>query len=137
MFITDLITNRDMSKDYCWILEEDLIYQSSKYIIIIKKGFDFDFASIPWFIEWLLPKNGVKYDRSSCLHDGLFASNLLPFEECNSIFKEASLEDRVNPTIANIMYWAVSLFGQSAYKSSEEELQKYRQLVSITNIELR
>ena len=40
-FKTALITERDMSKDYCWILKEDLVYENDTYIITVKAGFDF------------------------------------------------------------------------------------------------
>ena len=132
MFKTDLITKRDMSKDFCWILTEDLVYENEKYHITVKAGFDFDFASIPWLFRRVLPKNGQKYDRGSCLHDGLFAAQALPFKECNELFNEANLSDGVNTVVAKTLYTAVACCGKSAYNdTTPEELERYKTLVEV------
>lgn len=130
MFKTELVTKRDMTKDYCWILAQDLIYENDKYIITVKTGFDFDFASIPWLFRRILPKNGQKYDRGSCMHDGLFAAQALPKDVCDDLFKEANLSDGTSPIIANAMYAAVKCCGNSAY-DDVEDIEKYKQLVTI------
>lgn len=131
-FKTELVTRRDMTKDFCWILQEDLVYENDKYHITIKAGFDFDFASIPWLFRRVLPKNGVKYDRGSCTHDGLFAAQALPQNECDAILKESSLSDGVSPLVANTLYAAVRCCGSIAYHdTTPEELEKYRELVVV------
>lgn len=130
MFKTDLITKRDMSRDFCWILMEDLVYENDKYIITVKTGFDFDFASIPWLFRRVLPKNGQKYDRGSCMHDGLYAAQALPKDVCDDLFKEANLSDKTHPAVANTMYTAVRCCGNSAYNDTED-IEKYRELVIV------
>ena len=129
-FLTELITKRDMSKDYCWILQEPLIYENDTYIITVKAGFDFDFASIPWWLRWVLPKNGKSYDRAACIHDGLYASQALPKSISDGVFLEASLVDETNETIADTMYLAVKVGGHSAYNDTEE-LEHYKELVEV------
>jgi len=129
-FRSDLVTKRVMDEDYCWILQEQLVYENSKYRITVFAGFDFDFASIPWFFRRVIPKNGMKYDRASCLHDALYASKILDKKECDSLFLEAMLSDDVNDLLASIMYDAVSIAGGSAYRD-EEDLAKYRDLISV------
>jgi len=132
MFKTDLITKRDMTKNNCWILTEDLIYEDDKYIITVKAGFDFDYASVPWLFRLFLPKNGVEYDRASCIHDALYASHYLPRDICDGILKEASLADKVSIITANLMYNAVRLGGSFAYKDiTAKELVEYRKLVTV------
>lgn len=137
-FKTELVTKRDMSRNYCWILQEDLIYEDDKYIITVKAGFDFDFASIPWALRLFLPKNGVKYDRASCLHDGLYASHYLQRDVSDKLLKKASLKDKVNKNIAEIMYRAVRLGGYFAYNNiTKEELDTYRKLVTVAIKEIK
>ena len=132
MFKTELVTKRDMTKDYCWILTEDLVYENDKYIITVKAGFDFDFASIPWLFRRALPKNGQKYDRGSCLHDALYASQWLPKDECDALFKESNLSDGTNSVVANTMCAAVKWFGSSAYKNDNKtEVRYYKNLVIV------
>ena len=129
-FKTELVTKRDMSKDFCWILQEPLIYENDKYIITVKAGFDFDFASIPWIFRRILPKNGKSYDRAACAHDGLYASQALPKVECDSVFLEAMLKDDTHETIASAMHLAVKVGGASAYNDTEE-LEKYKALIEV------
>ena len=129
-FRTDLIIKRDMSKDYCWILKEDLIYENDKYIITVKAGFDFDFASIPWLFRRILPKNGKSYDRAACIHDGLYASQALPKTISDSVFLEAMLVDKTHETIADAMHLAVKVGGASAYNDTED-LERYKELVKV------
>ena len=129
-FQTELITKRDMSKDYCWILKEDLVYENDTYIITVKAGFDFDFASIPWLLRRVLPKNGKSYDRAAAIHDGLYASQALPKAICDAVFLEAMLVDKTNETIADAMHLAVKVGGASAYNDTEE-LEKYKELVKV------
>ena len=133
-FKTDLITKRDMSRDFCWILTEDLVYENDKYIITVKIGFDFDFASIPWLFRRVLPKNGQKYDRGSCLHDGLYAAQALPKDECDDLFKEANLSDGTNSVVANTMHTAVRCCGNSAY-NDDEDIEKYKELIVVVTKE--
>ena len=129
-FKTDLVTKRDMSKDFSWILQEPLIYENEKYIITVKAGFDFDFASIPWLLRRVLPKNGKSYDRAAAIHDGLYASQALPKAVCDAVFLEAMLVDKTNETIADAMHLAVKVCGHSAYNDTEE-LEKYKSLVEV------
>ena len=129
-FKTELITKRDMSKDFCWILQEPLVYENDKYIITVKAGFDFDFASIPWLLRRVLPKNGKSYDRAAAIHDGLYASQALPKAICDALFLEAMLVDETNETIADAMHLAVKVGGHSAYNDTEE-LEKYKALVEV------
>jgi len=133
MFTTDLVTKRVMTEDYAWILQEPLVYSNSKYRITVYDGFDFDFASIPWFFRRVIPKNGMKYDRASCLHDALYASKILSKKECDRLFLEAMLFDGVNVMLASLMYDAVSIAGGSAYED-QEDLMKYRNLIKVDDI---
>jgi len=130
MFKSGLVTKRIIEEDYCWILQEPLVYENSKYRITVYDGFDFDFASIPWFFRRVIPKNGMKYDRASCLHDALYASKILSKKECDRLFLEAMLFDGVNVMLASLMYDAVSIAGHSAYED-QEDLLKYRNLIKV------
>lgn len=129
-FRTELITKRDMSKDFCWILYSSLVYEDDSYYITVKPGFDFDYASIPWVFRRVLPKNGKSYDRAACVHDALYASQALPKDECDKVFLRAMLADGTNGTIADAMYTAVKLGGKSSYNDTEE-LDKYKGFIEV------
>ena len=129
-FKTDLITKRIMGQDYIWILECPLIYENEKYRITVFDGFDFDFASIPTLLRGIIPKNGAKYDRASCLHDAMYASQIFRKEECDLIFLEAMLSDGTNSFLAKLMYEAVTIGGEKAYNDCYD-IAKYRDLIKV------
>ena len=130
-FKTDLIVKRDVTRDDCWIVEKPLVWEDDKYIIKVLAGFDFDFASIPKFMQLFLPKDGQEYDRAACLHDALYASNRLPKDECDRLFYEAMVLDGVPKYRAKYMYKAVQWFGKSAYEATDNELGKYRRFTTV------
>ena len=130
MFKTDLTVKRNIKQNHSWIVQEPLIWEDENYYIKVKKGFDFDFASIPAPFRVFLPKQGKRYDRASCLHDALYASKWLPKKECDRLFYKAMLEDGVPAYRAKYMHTAVKWFGKSAY-NSDEDLDLYKKLVKV------
>ena len=130
MTISPIVTTRDMSKDYCWVSTQQARYEDDKYIITVEAGFDFDFASIPWWATWLLPKNGQEYDRASFFHDALYASQALPKDESDNVFLGIMLFDGTNKCLAKGMYKAVDIGGHQAYNDTED-LEKYKKLVKV------
>lgn len=132
MFKTDLITKRVIFKDYCWTVEKPLVWECKEYEIIVLQGFDFDYASIPTIITNIMPKNGQEYDRASCLHDALYASQWLPKAVCDMLFYDAMIADGVSKAKARSMYLAVKWFGGSAYKNdNKNEVKYYKNLVIV------
>ena len=86
--------------------------------MIIPKGFVYDGASIPSILTNILPRFGYKYDRASCLHDWLYAAtNTHNYnrKECDKVFYEAMLSDKVNKNLAKLIYLAVRVFGSKYY----------------------
>ena len=70
-----------------WMLLEDFTLATDKYIITVKKGFDFDGASIPKWL-WSIygsPLNG-NYVVASLIHDGLYASQKVSKSVSDKIF---------------------------------------------------
>mgnify|MGYP003591678607 FL=1 len=130
MTISPVVTTRDMSRDNCWISTQQARYEDDKYIITVEAGFDFDFASIPWWATWLLPKNGQEYDRASFFHDALYASQALPKDESDNVFLGIMLFDGTNKYLAKAMYLAVKYGGHQAYNDTED-LDHYKKLVKV------
>ena len=119
MFLSDLVVSPMVGTRNTFRLKEDLIYRLSngKYIVI-PKGFVYDGASIPSILTNILPAVGYKYDRASCLHDWLYtAINTHNYsrKECDKLFYEAMLSDKVNKNLAKLIYLAVRVFGAKYY----------------------
>lgn len=101
--------------DDCWIMEEDFYLRYKNIVIHIRKGFDFDGASIPkwaWTIighpmqMWIL--------LAAIPHDGIYASNLMTQEDADMMFLEILHAcDRATPSRRK---WAVTRLSETNWK---------------------
>ncbi len=117
--ITEL--GADMSR---WRLVEPLVYEvgalGSGQAIVAPRGFETDFASIPWPVSLVLPRWG-RWGRAAVIHDlgydllGRAAPHpLMPTRaEADRVFHEAMLVSGVPRFLAALMWAAVRVFGGS------------------------
>jgi hypothetical protein len=85
--------------------------------LLIKKGFIFDGGSIPRFF-WRIIGHPLDHEfiRAVLPHDGLYASELLPQDECDRIFLEfMQYYDCIGWVKRNAMYKAVDWFGGNVW----------------------
>lgn len=102
-----------------WKLAEDLSYKTeAEEICTARKGFIFDFASIPWWLEWLYPKtgDGSPYGIGSLFHDWLYCHRKIggrPIQriEADNLFYEINRYVKVSWWKSSRMYRAVRTFG--------------------------
>ena len=127
-FINDFII--EPIGEQTFILKEDLKYSNSLLEITVKKDFDFDGASIPRYLWSIVgsPMTGG-YQRSACMHDALYSSNILPKDMCDSLFLEAMISDGVSSLLAYTMYYAVRFGGKTAYEDTDPI--KYSKFITI------
>jgi hypothetical protein len=107
--------------DRRWLLIDDLVYQTAILgsILVVPRGFQTDFASIPSYVGSLFPIVGA-YDPAAVVHDAGYGGavttqdgqriNLIK-EWSDRLFHEAMLACGVSPMRAWIMYRAVAAFG--------------------------
>lgn len=97
--------------DY-WELVHKYTRKIGNRTVEVPKGFVCDLASIPRFLWALLPPFGL-YTTAAVVHDKLCCyeayDGQMSYAEADKIFLKLMLEDGVNPTLANLMYWAVNL----------------------------
>lgn len=104
-----------------WLLLDDLVYQSDllRGIVIAPRGFQTDLASIPRIAQPLFPKVDI-YDPASVIHDAGYGNALITVSNqriflikllCDKMFKEACLSTGLSHWRAELMYWAVSKYG--------------------------
>ncbi|OCR99017.1 hypothetical protein A9K75_08870 [Campylobacter fetus subsp. testudinum] len=103
-----------------FITQKQLLYTDNKLIIKIPKGFKFNGATVPKWLNILIPKFGYKYDRSVCLHDYLYFSKKLSRKESDRIFYEAMRAEKVNRNLAFVIYLAVRVFGRKSWQKAEK-----------------
>lgn len=100
-------------------LEYKVISSDNAYYIKIKKGFEYDGASIPKIFWWLIgsPFSG-KYRLAATVHDALYATQLLSKDKADDIFYNIMIEDGVSKWKALLMYSAVKAGGYFAYNDA-------------------
>ena len=115
-----------------FILSKDKTVKSLGYSVTVKKGFDFDGASIPKWL-WSIygsPLNG-NYVVASLIHDGLYASQKLSKSISDRIFLDAMKQSNVGYIKRTSMYLAVKLFGGKDWKEAIEYKDEYANYVVV------
>ncbi len=118
--------------DNVFILFEDVVVESLGYSITVKKGFDFDGASIPKWL-WSIygsPLNG-SYVVASLIHDGLYASQKVSKSVSDKIFLDIMKQSNVGYIKRTSMYLAVKLFGGKDWKEASECKDEYTNYVDV------
>jgi len=99
-----------------WELRRAISYTTlAREVSTVKKGFVFDFASVPRFFYWLYPPAGDGsnlYGIAATWHDWLYAHRKIgnrPIEryEADELFLEIMRYVGVRWTMARLMYYAV------------------------------
>ena len=115
-----------------FILSRDVEVEALGYSITVKKGFDFDGASIPKWL-WSIygsPLNG-NYVVASLIHDGLYASQKVSKSISDKIFLDVMKQSNVGYVKRTSMYLAVKLLGGKAWKEATEYKDEYTKYVNV------
>ena len=115
-----------------FILSKDKTVESLGYSITVKKGFDFDGASIPKWL-WSIygsPLNG-NYVVASLIHDGLYASQKVSKRVSDKIFLDIMKQSNVGYIKRTSMYLAVKLLGGKSWKEAIEYKEEYEKYVDV------
>jgi hypothetical protein len=110
-----------------YTLEEELTLQlSGGAIITIPKGFEWDLASVPRCIWWLMSPD-VDSEIAYLIHDFLYINQTLPRKECDlEMYKWAKATNYTKNKLSarNIDNWlrwkAVVVFGNVVYKKNKK-----------------
>ena len=124
-------------KEDVFILLEDVVVESLGYKITVKKGFDFDGASIPQAL-WSVYGNPLsgKFRIAALVHDALYASEYFPRELADAIFLDLMKQHGVGYIKQQTMYYAVRSAGWYVWRGHEEsEVKKYKEFVNVEKID--
>jgi len=119
-------------KEDVFILLEDVVVESLGYKITVKKGFDFDGASIPKWL-WSIygsPLNG-NYVVASLIHDGLYASQKVTKSVSDKIFLDIMKQSSVGYIKRTSMYLAVRVLGSKDWKEASKYKDEYINYVDV------
>lgn len=106
-------------KNNNWRLAEDLLVDINepRIRLYIPEGFITDLASVPRVIWAVVPPYGL-HTRAAVVHDWLYRSKIqITRAEADNVFLELMQQDKVDPTLAKLMYRAVRMFGSASYKA--------------------
>ena len=81
----------------------------------IPAGTTTDFASIPWFVYWLIPGFG-QYDKPAVVHDWMYRTACVSRVVADAIFLDGMAQCGVPEWKRKLIYRAVRRFGKKAYK---------------------
>lgn len=125
-----------------WIIQEDfsILYKlNNKWIkLTCKKGYSFDFASIPKFMFSIIgPRDAIDIQVASLFHDLFYTLRifLFPRDIADAFFKE--IIEVYNGTIvkSNACYSAVRIFGIGPWNYQEDKEinkeEKYKEFLII------
>ena len=119
-----------------FILLEDVVVESLGYKIIVKKGFDFDGASIPQAL-WSVYGNPLsgKFRIAALVHDALYVSQKLPRELADAIFLDLMKQHEVGYMKRQTMYYAVRSAGWYVWRrNTKEEIETYKEFINVEKI---
>ena len=124
-------------KEDVFILLEDVTVEALGYRITVKKGFDFDGASIPQAL-WSVYGNPLsgKFRIAALVHDALYASEKLPRELADDIFLDLMKQHEVGYMKRQTMYYAVRSAGWYVWRrNTKEEIEKYKEFINVEKID--
>lgn len=124
--------NVEIINENLFILSQDKTVESLGYSVTVKKGFDFDGASIPKWL-WSIygsPLNG-NYVVASLIHDGLYASQKISKKISDKIFLDIMKQSNVGYIKRTSMYLAVKMFGGKDWKEASKYKDEYINYVDV------
>jgi hypothetical protein len=112
-----------------WKLQDDFSYYNDYIQVTVKSNFTTDGASIPK-VFWSVVGNPLENDllKPSIIHDGLYTLMQLPRDKCDKLLKEMLLFNGTSKVKANLVYYAVRIFGGSHWKKDTTDTMKFVQM---------
>jgi hypothetical protein len=93
----------------CWELKAPLVYHGKERPFTLPPDFRTDFATVPFFLTWLVPRYG-NYTNAAVLHDWLLDETDIKRCDCDGIFRRALRELGV-PFVRRWVMWAAVRLG--------------------------
>lgn len=113
---------RDDNGAALWVLDEALVYHSDIVgMVTVPKGFPTDFASVPR-VPFIYEALGGLAHYAATIHDWLYTHPAyISREDADAVFREAAIASGVPRWKAQLMYWAIRLFGGERYNKEAKK----------------
>lgn len=96
-----------------------LVYRRGARVFEVPPGFVSDFATVPWFLGWLIHRND--HVRAFVLHDWLYAVGPVSRKESDDIMYEALIGLGCSNVEARASWIGVRLFGRRYWRKARKE----------------
>lgn len=107
-FPRDTVVDVEQVDEKDWKLLRELRYQGSREPFVAPVGMKTDFASVPRFFVWFLPRYG-RYTKAAILHDHLWREEVqqrkISLRDADGLFRQAMRELDV-PFLRRWVMWA-------------------------------
>ena len=123
----------DIIEEDVFILLEDVTVEVLGYRIKVKKGFDFDGASIPKAL-WSVYGNPLSgnFRIAALVHDVLYASQKVSKQISDKIFLDIMKQSNVGYIKRTSMYLAVKIFGGKDWKKANKYKDEYTKYIDVS-----
>jgi len=124
-----------------WILEDDLVYQGKDEAFTVPKDFVTDFATVPQFLQWIIPRTG-SWNRAVIVHDYfcdrlagdvVWEENYPNSRDADGIFRRILREEGV-PFVKRWLIWTGVRWGALFNKSRRPGILKDLPLMAILSL---
>ena len=122
-----------------WQLRDPLLWEGKRELVVIRPGFETDFASIPRVLRWFLDNAGAN-SEAAVLHDAVWreskreSGSLIDPADADGIFRRALRETGATALTRGLMWFGVraaAIFGGRYGKRGPGRFVKVAQLVGM------
>jgi hypothetical protein len=115
--------SKDFPDGRTWMLVEPLVFRLDKDEIVVPAGFVHDLASIPWFVQGVVQKNGP-YSRAAVVHDFLYWEQGCSRSQSDRIMLLAMKASNVSSATQHTIYGTLVLLGGWAWDQNTKGWDK-------------
>lgn len=118
--INDKFIYEDGNKEDCFFIFQDIYYTlSNGKKIIIPKGFETDFATIPRLFWRMFPPHLKKYRQGAVVHDYLYMTSDIVTSRAfaDAEFRKILIKKGTSKWVAWLFWLVIRIFGNKRWKN--------------------
>jgi len=125
-WLPDLVDTRHLPDDNFLLLSDFRFGTPDGKTYVIKAGFIYDKASVPWIVWWYIPRDDKDIERAALIHDLLYAiqrlGHWLTRSYVDQLFHDVMEQDGMRYDKRKLAYWGVRTGGWRYFNPRAHEL---------------
>lgn len=136
----ETFVRKNLEREDLYVVEEQwsitFEYMNKAYTLTVNPGAVYDVASVPkHFVRGGLTKRGQAIQEAALVHDCLFALQLLPFEDCNNVFRGMiDYTGLCNRLVSNLYMAVRGRTGRTIYNNADPKKHWLKECVIFEEI---